>query len=215
MTQPSRRETHLHCTYARRELEGIFLPLFHSVLLASSIQPKRMSRSWTEPLATSLTRSIRSLSSKWAYVDVSFGLYEDGKSVTEVAISLGGASIYIKSGKQKIVTRSSTEAELVGISDALSQILWTREFLLALGLTLGPATVYQDKKSTILLANKGRSISERSRHIKIRYFFVSHYIESKKITLEYLTTGQMEADILMKPLHGSLFAKFSKQLTGN
>ena len=31
--------------------------------------------------------------------------------------------------KQKIVTRSSTEAELVGISDALSQILWTREYL--------------------------------------------------------------------------------------
>jgi Reverse transcriptase (RNA-dependent DNA polymerase) len=113
-----------------------------------------------------------------AYVDASFGLYEDGKSVTGVAISLGGASIYIKSGKQKIVTRSSTEAELVGISDALSQILWTREFLLALGLTLGPATVYQDNKSTIFLANKGRSTSERSRHIKIRYFFhhTRHFI---------------------------------------
>ena len=57
--------------------------------------------------------------------------------------------------------------------------------------------------------------SERSRHIKISYFFVSHYIESKVITLEYLTTGQMVADILTKPLLRSLFAKFPKQLTGN
>jgi hypothetical protein len=65
-----------------------------------------------------------------AFVDASFGLYEDGKSVTGVAIMLGGATIYVKSGKQKIVTRSSTESELVGISDALSQVLWTREYLL-------------------------------------------------------------------------------------
>jgi hypothetical protein len=143
-----------------------------------------------------LTLRIGDILQVRAYVDASFGLYEDGKSVSGVVISLGGAIIYIKSGKQKIVTRSSTEAELVGISDALSQILWTREFLLALDLTLGPATVFQDNKSTIFLANKGRSTSERSRHIKIRYFFVSHYIESKEIALEYLPTGLMVADIL-------------------
>ena len=49
------------------------------------------------------------------YVDSSFGLYADGKSVT---IMLGPAPIFVKSSKQKIVTRSSTESELVGISDA-------------------------------------------------------------------------------------------------
>ena len=42
-----------------------------------------------------------------AYV-ASFGLHEDGKSVTGVAISRGGAIMYIKSGQHKIVTRSST-----------------------------------------------------------------------------------------------------------
>lgn len=60
-----------------------------------------------------------------ACVDASFGVYEDMKSVTGVVIMIGNATIYVKSGKQKIVTRSSTEAELVGVSDALSQILWT------------------------------------------------------------------------------------------
>ena len=150
-----------------------------------------------------------------AYVDSSFGVYEDGKSVTGVVIMLGKATIYVKSGKQKIVTRSSTESELVGISDALSQILWTREFLLAQGLSVGPAIVYQDNLSTIFLANKGRSTSERSRHIKIRYFFVSHYIETKEIEVKYLPTGQMIADILTKPLHGALFATLNRALTGD
>ena len=150
-----------------------------------------------------------------AYVDSSFGLYEDGKSVTGIVIRLGNAPIFVKSGKQKIVTRSSTEAELVGISDALSQILWCREYLLSFGLLLGPAMIFQDNMSTIFLANKGRSTSERSRHIKIRHFFVAHYIESKEIMLKYMPTGDMIADILTKPLHGTLFAKFASEITGN
>jgi hypothetical protein len=150
-----------------------------------------------------------------AYVDASFGVYEDGKSVTGVVIMIGNATIYVKSGKQKIVTKSSTESEGVGISDALSQVLWTREFLLYAGFNLGPAVMYQDNMSTIFLANKGRSTSEKSRHIKIRYFFVKHYIEAKEIVLQYLPTADMVADILTKALHGSLFFKLRGILTGN
>lgn len=150
-----------------------------------------------------------------AFVDASFGLYEDGKSVTGVVIMIGNAIIYVKSGKQKIVTRSSTESELVGISDALSQILWSREYLLSSGIDIGTAIVFQDNKSTIFLANKGRSTSERSRHIKIRHFFVAHYIEAMEIKLEYLPTAVMIADILTKPLHGALFTTLRGLLTGN
>ena len=62
-----------------------------------------------------------------AYVDALYAVYKDAKSVTGVVIMLGDAVVYVKSLKQKIVTRSSTESELVGISDSLSQILWTRE----------------------------------------------------------------------------------------
>jgi hypothetical protein len=150
-----------------------------------------------------------------AYVDASFGVYEDGKSVTGVVIMLGNATIYVKSGKQKIVIRSSTESELVGISDALSQVLWTCEYLISSGINMGPALMYQDNISTIFLAKKGRSTSERSRHIKIRYFFVRHYIENKEISIEHLPTGDMIADILTKPFHGTLFVTLCAKLTGD
>ena len=102
-----------------------------------------------------------------SYVDSSFGTYDDGKSVTGTVIFIGQAPVYFKSSKQKIVTRSSTEAELVGISDSLSQILWTREYILYQGIPLGPVILFQDNMSTIFLANKGRTTSERTRHIKI------------------------------------------------
>ena len=150
-----------------------------------------------------------------AFVDSSFGTYNDCKSVTGIVIMLGNAPVYFKSSKQKIVTRSSTEAELVGISDSLSQILWTREYCKHQGIPMGPATLYQDNKSTIFLAIKGRTTSERTRHIKIRYFFISHYITTREISIEYMPTKQMIAEILTKALHGTLFIEMRAALTGN
>ena len=150
-----------------------------------------------------------------AYVDASFGIYDDMKSVTGVIIKIWNATIYVKSGKQKLLTRSSTEAELVGVSDALSQIIWTREFLLCQGLKLQPAKIYQDNLSTIFLASKGRSTSERTRHVKIRYFFIHHFIETGEVQLSHLATTLMIADLLTKPLHGTLFLKFRSELLGH
>jgi hypothetical protein len=149
-----------------------------------------------------------------AYVDSSFGTYMDCKSVTGTVIYLGEAPVYFKSSKQKVVTRSSTEAELIGISDALSQILWMREYVLHQKITVGPVILFQDNKSTIFLASKGRSTSERTRHIKIRYFFISHYIETNEIIIKHMPTASMIADALNKPLHGATFVEMTKALTG-
>ena len=84
-----------------------------------------------------------------AYVDASYAVYQDAKSVSGIVLMLGDAVIHVKSSKQKIVTRSSTESELVAISDSLSQVLWTREYMIAAGIPMGPAVLYQDNKSTI------------------------------------------------------------------
>ena len=123
--------------------------------------------------------------------------------------------LYVKSSKQKISTRSSTESELVAISDSLSHILWAREYMLSSHNDIGPIVLYQDNKSTICLANKGRSTSERTRHIKIRYFFIRHYIDTHEIVIEYMPTEDMIADIMTKPLHSRLFNKLANVLSGN
>ena len=65
-----------------------------------------------------------------AYVDASFASHSsDMKSHTGVYITLGKGAIYCRSSKQKLVSKSSTEAELVGISDGLPQIIWFKHFL--------------------------------------------------------------------------------------
>ena len=59
-----------------------------------------------------------------------------------------------------------------------------------------------------------RSTSERTRHVKIRYFFIQHNLGANEITIEYLPTRDMVADLLTKPLHGTMFLKFWSLVTG-
>jgi hypothetical protein len=142
------------------------------------------------------------------WVDASFAVHPDMKSHTGGTFMMGKGSIYSTSTRQKLVTRSSTEAELVAVSDVMPQILWSRYFLEAQGYDVKDSVVYQDNKSTILLAENGRaSSSKRTRHINIRYFFVTDRIKDKELSIKYCPTGNMVSDYFTKPLQGTLFRK--------
>ena len=91
-----------------------------------------------------------------------------------------------------------------------------RNFLLAQGYSgMGPARIHQDNRSTIMLAEKGRSTSTRTRHVAIRYFFVKDRIESKEVELLDTDTEDMVADYFSKPLQGQLFIKFREVIMGH
>jgi Reverse transcriptase (RNA-dependent DNA polymerase) len=147
-----------------------------------------------------------------AYVDASYGVHHDYKSHTGCVIGIGRGPVYAKSSGQKINTKSSSEAELVGLSDSVGQVIWTRNFLVGQGYNVGPATIYQDNQSAIALVKSGKSNSHRTRHIAIRYFFIKDRVESKEIRIEYMRTGEMLADILTKPLQGDLFRRLRDEL---
>jgi hypothetical protein len=149
---------------------------------------------------------------KWS-VDSSFAVHPDMKSHTGGSMTLGKGTIYGTSTRQKINTKSSTEAELVGVNDVLPQILWTRYFLEAQGYGVKDSIVYQDNKSTILLAENGKASSgRRTGHINIRYFFVQDRIASGEMKIEYCPTQEMVADFFTKPLQGSQFVKLRDQI---
>jgi hypothetical protein len=145
---------------------------------------------------------------KW-WVDASYAVHPDMRSHTGGTLSLGKGSVYSTSTRQKLNTKSSTEAELVGVSDVMSQILWTRYFMEAQGYNIDDNILAQDNQSSMLLENNGRaSSSKRTRHINIRYFFVTDRIQNKELSVKYCPTGDMLADFFTKPLQGALFKKF-------
>ena len=158
-------------------------------------------------LATNAKPSVK------AYIDASFAVHPDCKSHSGCIISLGEGPIYVKSRKQKAVFgKSSTETELIAVTDNLPQVIWTREFLQGLGFEQGPATIYQDNKSTMALIANGKSNSGSTRHINVRYFFVKDRVDAGEVKVEHLGTKHMVADILTKPLQGQLFRTFREQL---
>jgi hypothetical protein len=130
---------------------------------------------------------------KW-WVDASYGVHHDMRSHTGGAMSMVTGAVYSTSRKHKLNTKSSTEAELVGIDDVLPQALWTKYFMEAQGY--GVTTVLnQDNQSTIKLSENGKASSGKgTRHINIRYFFITDRIASKEVAIQYCPTKQMVAD---------------------
>ena len=109
---------------------------------------------------------------------------------------------------KKINTTSSTEADVVGLHDNMPAVLWTRYFLQEQGYLLKPSIVHQDNQSSILLENNGRaSRGKRTRHLNIRYFFVSDCVKRVHIIMRYCPTDDMIGDFFTKLLQGSKFIR--------
>jgi Reverse transcriptase (RNA-dependent DNA polymerase) len=118
---------------------------------------------------------------RW-WVDASFAIHPNMRSHTGAVLSLGKGAVYGMSNKQKINTKSSCEAELVGVDDALPMVLWTVQFLKAQGFEVADNVVYQDNQSSILLEKNGtRSSGRRTRHLNIRYFFITDRVDKKEV----------------------------------
>jgi hypothetical protein len=127
---------------------------------------------------------------------------------------LGRGPINVKTASQKINTKSSTECELVTLSDAGGKTAYQFNFMESLEFDIKPAVIYQDNMSTMALAYNGRSNSDRTKHIKLRYFFIKQYLDSGEFVLTHCPTDLMIADILTKPLQGEKFAKLRDLLMG-
>jgi hypothetical protein len=140
-----------------------------------------------------------------AYIDASHAVHDDGKSHTGLVVTFGRGAVMCRSSKQKIVAKSSTVAELVGLSDAIDHVMWLKEFMSSQGYEMKPVVVHQDNQSTIVLAQKGRSNGQRTRHVNIRYFAVVDLVERKEIVVKYTGTEHMWADFFTKALQGKLF----------
>lgn len=148
------------------------------------------------------------------FVDASYAIHDDCKGHSGAIISFGinGGPIYATSTKQKLVSKSSTEAELNALHDSLSQLEWLQHLLAELGYPETPATVHEDNMSTIVLAKDGLKSAGRSKHIHVRYFYTKQLIEQDKIQLVHVTTDQQVADILTKPVTGAQFLNLRKRL---
>jgi hypothetical protein len=143
----------------------------------------------------------------YASADASFGPFKDGKSNTGCVITVGtpNAPVIAKSSKQKSVANSSTAAELTAFSTTLEEVLWLVELLNELDFSQGPVTVEQDNQSTMRLIEKGPSSSGRTKWLNIKHFWVTDHLKEGAVKLKYVTSLELIADGLTKPLGRKAF----------
>jgi hypothetical protein len=80
-----------------------------------------------------------------AYIDANFALHPDGKSHTGIVMLVGGVGVFFASRKQKCVSKSPMEAELVALSDNVGIVELFHKFVtFELNCSIKAPTVYQD-----------------------------------------------------------------------
>jgi hypothetical protein len=87
---------------------------------------------------------------KW-YVDAALAVHKDFMIHTRATFTLGEGVICSISTKQKVNARSSTEAELDGVDDVISKVLWTKLFIEAQGHKVNTNVVDRDDTSLMKL----------------------------------------------------------------
>lgn len=113
---------------------------------------------------------------------------------------------------QKTVARSSTEAEYMALSEACSEIAWLTALQSEIGYgPTAPTPLVSDNQGGIFLAINPAH-DRRLKYVDIRYHFIREYMESKRVSIVYISTNDMIADILTKPLGRVKFEHFRSLL---
>ena len=139
------------------------------------------------------------------YGDAAYMVHDDVRSRGGTIIMLCDGPIEAHSSKQTILTRSSTEAELVNLDESATFAMNLRRLLVSMGENPDPIMIYQDNQAVIALVRNGKPKSMRTKHISMRYFTVCNHIKDGYIAIMWISTKQMLADILTKPMNGPAF----------
>ncbi len=159
-------------------------------------------------LADSLTLS------PW-WVNVAYTVHHDCKGHTGAGMSFSQGMAMSYSWKQKLMTKSSTKSELVGVDGSLGYILWARYFMKEQGYDMDPSRLYQNNMSAILLEKNGKASSSKgTKHIKVKYFYIKEKVDNGEIEIKHCPTEQMWTDINTKPKQGAVYHAFRGHVMG-
>ena len=141
-----------------------------------------------------------------AYCDSDYAGDPDTRiSVTGYGIYIGTCLASWKSRGQKSVTLSSTEAEYVAVSEVCTEIIFIKQVLEFLGITIDfPITVNCDNVGAIFLAYNAKT-SQRTKHVDIRAHYVRNYVEDGIVKIIFVKSELNESDIYTKNVSGAIF----------
>jgi hypothetical protein len=146
----------------------------------------------------------------YVYTDAAYNVYNDSISHSGLTVFIGeaGGAIHCHSNKQKSVTRSSTEAEIVAACEAMDIAQFYKNFMIDLGFQGTRVIHYQDNMSCIALVASGcYSYDKKARHVVLKINYMNQYFEDpdNHASMVWCPTHWMVADLMTKDIHGTQF----------
>ena len=136
------------------------------------------------------------------------------RSVSGIVIRMEGTVIVVKSGMQKIVALSTTEAEAIAIVQCVQELLYVMKLIESLKLKVRkPMIVYSDNKGAVDLVN-GWSIGGGTKHVDCRVMFLRELKENGTIRVQWIPSGDNPSDIYTKNVEKETFIKHARNICG-
>ena len=158
---------------------------------------------------------IDRLDTMLTFVDSSHAVHPDMRGHTGGLITFGTGILSPRSSKQKMNSRSSNETEVIGNSEYLPTNIWHEHFLEAQGYPIKYNYFFQDNEGAEKMAKNGRlSCGSNSRHINIKFFWISDRVKQGHVQIKRCHMDRMLADFFTKPLQGSKFHTFRRIIMG-
>ena len=138
---------------------------------------------------------------------------ETRRSITGYAVWLEDALITVKSGMQKIVAISVTEAEVIALVQCVQELMYMKKLLESMELKVKlPFVVEVDNKGAVDLVN-GWSSTGGTKHMEVRIMYLRQLKEQHVLKVIWQPTADNEADIFTKNVDSKTFEKHTKALT--
>jgi len=167
-----------------------------------------------EAIGDSRGRGTEMLVDVCAYADADWANNKmDRKSITGWVAKINGDPISWQSKKQQVVGLSTCESELYAQAAAVQEVLWILGLCRELGLQVRTgSTVHCDNQSTIAVCKNGIKNGERTKHIDIKYHFITETMDRGEIKMQWVQSSEQEADIFTKALAAPVFLHLRAKL---
>jgi hypothetical protein len=134
----------------------------------------------------------------WADADYATSLVTKN-STSGYVITMYGNPICWSTKKQPIVAQSTTEAEFVAINLCAKQLRWLTNLVLNLHIKIRAPILKNDNSGAVTISKEAK-LNENTKHIEVRFQYVLQLVENKKVIMLQVSTHDMIADGLTKPL---------------